>query len=636
MAAELSKLAVGDKITIKNGAYNISPYKDGAPNGKFASFVYNMEFTVMQVGLGSDKNKRTNYVAFGIPGKGYTGAVAVEDIAKVKYTTVATPVTKAADTTPPKTDPAPEQPKTPSDPYSPPERNIIDANGGPDKSNHVVFNGSHYRTGGKSFEDATSHLGSRGKDATMEERSLSQVSPNSISTTERLIEKGTIVDKKTGASHDVRSSSMLRNPAIKGKDSVAFAYPSFSIVEDEKTGRTDTVYDYTIDVNKIWTGKDISMDNDPLAYIESLHGIPTSGRRETFKNLTNHYFRFRKTPNPNAKLSKGFAHIFFTRPDLNVLNYDGSGVYTLPIACESDSSILYAYKNNPDLLKSLVLDNGMTHDFMFLLSNTASSFSVLQDVLSTDNWGATWTGHTVTYGKHNHENKCAGEIQISYIDDRNLNIYHLHKIWLDYIAKVYRGELIPRGMTLQQNELWAPVHGASPRGNGAAYSYAANKILDYATSIYYIVTAEDGESIIFWSKYYGVFPTNAPSDAFGWSSGEAIKNPKFEITYKYSFKQDYEPYNLAEFNWLSNLPETKLGDNPYYQYVKTYNSSLLGAGTSKVGTPFIETVVNKDADEPYQFKLRFRPPTEPGSGRSRIETSYGMADYYKTTKGMKE
>lgn len=618
MAVDLNKLSVGDKITIKSGAYNIAPYNEGKPNGKFASFVYNMEYTIMQVGLGSDKGTRTNYVAFGIPGQGYTGAIAVEDIKEWNGISTATPVTKPKETKPKKTKPA-EKPQTKTEPQADTSelddsaerrKDMSDAMYNTTTESFVMYNGKPYAA---PQEKSFGSMNGKSNAVT-----LTTTTPRSILSTEQIIDTGAI--QKNGQSYPADPSNIasLRQTYDRNKDK-SFIYPEFTT-----NAKTHSVtYDYTINLEKFWSpDKGQTWDDDPLRKIEALHQIPTLGRRESFRQKVENYFRF-KLPNPNNALTKGFAHVFFTRPDLNVLNYNGANAeYSIPIACENDPSIYYAFRNNLDILRELVADNGMEHDFMFLLSNAAKSFSLLDEKIKTDEWTKTWTGHTVSYGKHSNDSKSASTFEIEYTDDRNLSIYHLHKLWIDYIDKVYRGAIVPRGMELMENGMWKPAHGVSPKDNGGAFSFTADKVLDYACSVYYILTAEDGESIIFWSKYYGVFPVVAPSSPFSYTYGDVVSNPKLSIEYAYSFKQDYNPFNLAEFNWLYRKPSH---DKAQYTYVSSYNKNALGAGPSRVGAPFIETIANDQLDEPYQFKLRFRPVKDKGATSST---------YYKSTKGM--
>ncbi len=296
-------------------------------------------------------------------------------------------------------------------------------------------------------------------------------------------------------------------------------------------------------------------------------------RRSAYMAQKKYYNRF-KVATPETALSKSFAHVFFIRPDLNVLKSDGVGGFQISNTLKDNASFYYTMQHSPELLRELIHYNGCSHNFMFSLSNAVNSFEVSDEYIKTEQYGESYTGFKIPIGKHNLESQSAGTFNITYEDDRDLSIYHIHKIWTDYISNVFRGEIKSRD------------------------GYITNKILDYATAVYYILTAEDGETIIFWSKYYGVFPTNSPSSSTSWTKGNLLKTPEHTITYNYAFKEDFNPLSLVEFNMMSTKESQ-------YKYITSYEASLLSTGKSFVGAPFIETL-NGAQDLPYTMKLRFR------------------------------
>lgn len=296
-------------------------------------------------------------------------------------------------------------------------------------------------------------------------------------------------------------------------------------------------------------------------------------RRESYISHVKNYNRF-KIANPENVLSKSFAHVFFIRPDLNILVNAGSGNFELSNTVKNDPSFYYALQHSPEILTELIHNNGDGHDFLFTLSNAVGSFEVSDEYIKTEAYGESYTGFKIPIGKHNFESQAAGTFNITYTDDRDLHIYHIHKIWTEYISSVYRGEIKSKDQYIQK------------------------KILDYATAVYYILTAEDGETILFWTKYYGVFPTNTPASATSWTKGNLLRTPDFTITYNYAFKEDFNPLSLVELNMHSQ----KSG---VYKYVKTYEKKLLSTGQTMVGAPFIETL-GGSLDLPYTMKLRFR------------------------------
>ena len=72
-----------------------------------------------------------------------------------------------------------------------------------------------------------------------------------------------------------------------------------------------------------------------------------------------------------------------------------------------------------------------------LLSNKAKSFSISDEYISTAEYGQGLTGYKIPYGKTNVESKTAGSFSIDYVDNRDLQIYQVHKLWIEYIFHVF-------------------------------------------------------------------------------------------------------------------------------------------------------------------------------------------------------
>ena len=327
-------------------------------------------------------------------------------------------------------------------------------------------------------------------------------------------------------------------------------------------------------------GTDYSYLSEAINYMHMNLNLPNpiEGNdtvQKAFRQSFRYYNRF-KIPNPNTILTKSFPHVFFVRPSCNILSNNGTQLCS---SVQNNENFIYAWQSTPELLKELVKSNGNNNDFMMTLSNAAGSFSLNDDYINANTYGQTFTGYKIYYGKNNIDSKTAGEFVINYDDDRNLHIYHLHKLWCEYINGVYRGEFAP--------------------ANEAIY----NKILDYTSAVYYILTAEDGETILFWSKYYGVFPTTIPSNQYSWAKGNVISSPSIEIRYVYSFKEDFNPFTLTEFNYNANIDGLSS-----LNYEPTYNDTLGHSGRTWVGTPYIELCRIPTNENPYQFKLRFTHP----------------------------
>lgn len=312
--------------------------------------------------------------------------------------------------------------------------------------------------------------------------------------------------------------------------------------------------------------------NDYYQYEKELRkslNIDVDGQNDLFRRNNKSYNRF-KLAMPDRTLEKGFVHIFMTRPDCNMLSRTNGKLLD---QCAHDPTAVYAYGHCPEILRELQISSGYdgyTNEFNLLLSNLASGFSLSDEELTYDIYGKSYQRTGIAFARNNMESKGSGTFDIKYTDDRDLHIYHLHKVWTDYINNVYRGK-------------WLPL---------AKYMY--EKVIDYACCLYYFLVAEDGESILFWSKYYGVFPVSIPSSAFSWDEGSLIQAPQVNIRYVYSFKEDFNPLSLVEFNANTIRGGDSLDDKlsmlnaKAYQYEESYNENYGHGGTTWVGCPYVE------------------------------------------------
>ena len=293
----------------------------------------------------------------------------------------------------------------------------------------------------------------------------------------------------------------------------------------------------------------------------------------TMTRMMTKYNRF-KIPELNVQMSRCFGHVFFTRPSCNILD---STKKLIPGILDRNPVFMYAYNTCKGLLEELtsIGVDKCDSDFNLLLSNTSKGFALNDETLQTTTYGTTFSGYKVSYGKDDVESKTAGEFSTTFIDDKRIHVYRLIKLWVEYIAGVYRGRITPS----ENSEL--------------------NRILDYVSSVYYILTAEDGETILFWTKYFGVYPTTIPSSQYSWQHGELLSPNEIQVNFTYSWKQDFDPKDLIAFNY--NARQT----NSNYEYSRIYDTELLMPGPTWVGSPFIEFVRSRDGEEP-SYKLRFK------------------------------
>lgn len=327
--------------------------------------------------------------------------------------------------------------------------------------------------------------------------------------------------------------------------------------------------DGSIYIANAYSETDLRNDMASIHHNFDIANLDGTGYTDTVAERMSREFSRFKTAFPDEELTKTFAYVFFTRPDLNILNSRTE----LSTQAEQDPLYNYLYNNSPDLIRNLTRYGSTNHSFNVFLSNKAKSFEISDEYIKTVEAGETYTGYKIFYGRNDIESKAAGEFSISYTDNYNLEVFRTHKLWVDYISKVFRGEFSPRSVHKQ------------------------NKELDYAVAVYYFLLGPDQQTILFWSKYTGVFPTNTSSSTYSWDSQSLLKRPEPSIKYSYSIKRDFDPAHLAEFNTLSASYSSAIP-------VRVYEENHLGVGSTWVGAPFVVTTRNAKGQTAYMLKWR--------------------------------
>ena len=414
----------------------------------------------------------------------------------------------------------------------------------------------------------------------------------------------------------------------------------------EKTMKDDKVkkYDYQILVGDPNLELSKSLE-DKLQEFRASVGLTVHGSNRIARAMKYYMYNRYKVPDTNLAHVKTFTHIFFTRPDLNLLEKSGAS-YTANKQIRDHSDASLYWRKYPDLFKLLTESTrcGDTSNLNLLLSNQIQSFEPKESELQTENVGRNWNDYTILYGNA-YTNKTGNDFTCEFIDTSNLEIMHLLKLWMLYIDNVSRGA-------------WKPSYDLPSGECGRCSvrmtdSHVYQRTLDYAASAYMFKVGPDGEDILYWTKYYGVFPLNDGSNILQWTNTpESISQvPKLSIKFAYSFKRDMSPLSIVEFN--NNSGFLKMGDGKSTDsYSKDYNEST----RPFVGVPYVEVVLgnpilNSDdvsngqdthlrlkflPDKKRDDKMLYRPiPTYLGEGKADSKKSYngieGLADQVAKT-----
>lgn len=357
-----------------------------------------------------------------------------------------------------------------------------------------------------------------------------------------------------------------------------FPYKVSDAVIDSQSEMKTAQYDYTIQIDDARNDKFNNLE-DKLMEARAAFGLPVHGSSDMAKTMRYYLYNRFQVPDTNMAHNKSFTHVFFTRPDLNILANDKNGNAMISNQCLNHTESAMLWLKNPTLFKQLVDCKRCkdSNNFIMLLSNAITSFSIEDESLSTIDAGKSWNDYTVSYGDA-YDGRSANEFTVNFVDDKEYSVLHLMKLWITYIDNVARGAWVPS----------YNLNGRSDPGKLITDSHVYTKTLDYAASAYAFKVAENGHDILYWTKYYGVFPVSTGASSLSWDKstppGEA---PKPSIRFRYSAKRDMSPVSLLEFNANARVTDGNLvgGAVPYES---AWANEYAHSTRPFVGTPFVE------------------------------------------------
>ena len=290
-------------------------------------------------------------------------------------------------------------------------------------------------------------------------------------------------------------------------------------------------------------------------------------------------------------------YIFFTKPDLNLVVPDTANINPELANQPYFTELINRY---PDIITQLQRSHGIPKGdkgpFMAILSNAVKNNlelpAISTDVIDTP---ATIYGTSYNYRGWGYKSDEKVDFSLEFEDTRYLEIYNLVKTYEEY------ERLKKLGMVSPPN-----IDGAPTTADGRCFSYyIRNKILHDQFSVYKFIVEDDGETILYYAKLWGVFFKNVPRDAF--SDIKTEGGLSYAIDFEAAFVDDMNPTILSDFN------------NLVYPYVKTtkelpiYDKKKKMINGAWATMPFvtkIETKNNKTWNGPnnmkYMYKLVWR------------------------------
>ena len=357
-------------------------------------------------------------------------------------------------------------------------------------------------------------------------------------------------------------------------------------------GASFTIYNQNITPANISSIKDPSYD-PTNEYMRSLyHGANLFSAKEFRNNLYTGIFRhginsaINETIGTNCK-----EYLFFTKPNLNIFkqtDYMGTLAdgYTFSDGVSGISfweTIMKYRKEIIENLEECCKDDPFNHLLQNMVISNLDIPSLDSDTIET---ATNIYGTNYSYRGSSEPSDHNPEFSLEFRDTKYLDIYLYFLAYEQYETLKHHGVVAP------------------------ATCYAVNKIIHDQFSIYKFIVDEDGETILYWGKMYGVMPKGLPRDNFS--------NPNFEsglshtINFKAAFYDDMNPEILADFNSLS----AKHFDSLKY-YIDPYNMVLdrpdmriaRGAFVYRdIASDFISdsTAVASNSPSKFVYKLKWK------------------------------
>lgn len=233
--------------------------------------------------------------------------------------------------------------------------------------------------------------------------------------------------------------------------------------------------------------------------------------------------------NPYESLTACKEYLFFTKPDLNIYprdNTNGTPSKELNSYLQSKPYWRELVDKNPEVIKLLQLSLNPGDKFNHLLENMVQSNldipGVTAEMIETPN---NMYGVGYTYRGSSEASDDSFDFSLEFKDTKYLPVYHFFKAYEDYETMKHHGQLEP----------WR--------------QYIMDKILYDQYSIYKFIVDEDGETIIYYAKFFGVKSKSLPRDVF--SNTNFDNGLSYSIDFNAAFFDDMKPYILTNFNEIS-------------------------------------------------------------------------------------
>lgn len=303
---------------------------------------------------------------------------------------------------------------------------------------------------------------------------------------------------------------------------------------------------------------------------ELVHSYWSAGiyRRQDM-HMLDAFHRFPRI-DPYRAIPTNREYAFFVKPNLHLFNGTDSGTLNPELQEFPFFASLLARGYGP-LMAQLEADVDKSHPFINILTNRKIGNIDMPTIQAEDiETGQNFYGTRLKYrrGTERSDEEC--DFSVEFEDTKYLEIYLLFKIFDEYEKRKWYGQITP------PND-W----------------YIENKILHDQIAVYKFVVGEDGESLIYWAKFTGVYPVVIPRDIF--SDIPQDGHLKLTVQFRAMFVEDMMPNIISDFNAIS-------APNGLGKLIPLWDLNIQGVSGENVYIPRIGTTV-KSAEGYSGFSL---------------------------------
>lgn len=323
-----------------------------------------------------------------------------------------------------------------------------------------------------------------------------------------------------------------------------------------------------------------------------------------------------RIPIADVEHRKAFRYIFISRPECYLMaSLDTPAGQTI-----RDEDMNTCFYRSPHILQMLspvyVVGNATAPQYAnwnFLLSNRVQGLNAGGNTINVvDSMTKGVRGATVIPGK-NLTTNVGGTLELQFLDDKYMDVYEMLRIWMLYIHKRRSGQFFPPFNNYAAVNAFPDALGLGPGAGGFMLSHPYDRALEYCASIYDIITNETGSKILYWCKYYGVYPINISNGLLSNGNNSALtQQAAVNATFQYQYKQENLFKNLVEFNFNSGIVDSTgrmrdnvavyLRDSIPFLYREDFQGgtnttapslkNYVGAASMFTGAPYITTEVS--------------------------------------------